>query len=368
MLSSNIKISELEISDHEVESVKKIDKLIENGNSKPLKMVDVRNEVAGMVYADAIKLMERKKGKEKRETFKEEYEDIYENPDNAKNFVLKSAFGKKWARIYHYDYDASYCANCVYCAINFFSKEYYMVHMDKNSYLYLICDNDGMKYRGDTMNTWSTTLNEFIRQYGNEFFYNLEKSQKGKWIYKKEGAESYKSWEEFLSKPSNYKKPLPEYIMEFMEVVYTIGNFIPVLQNPINFNVRRSAFTKDYWDLTLLAIYEYYMGIRESTSLSRWLLGEERIASWFNQFGNGEDGWNQFVKKNYMGSFVYGSDSEGYGGPRELWDNHFTGKMLPEKEQFEQFFVNAKVRILKRGKLIADALVKEQEKESKTQK
>lgn len=55
--------------------------------------------------------------------------------------------------------------------------------------------------------------------------------------------------------------------------------------------------------------------------------------------------------------------------PYELWDGHFNGSKMPKKEwQFEQFFVNAKIRILERGELIADTLVKEQEKESKTQK
>ena len=154
----------------------------------------------------------------------------------------------------------------------------------------------------------------------------------------------------FLSKPSIYKKgcSLPPYLTDFMEVVYTIGNFLPV---PERFNKERSAPTKDYWDLTLLSIYEYYRGNGAETKLAE-LFKEDAIRRWLDSF----DGWDDFVIRNFQGPFVNKCGCH-FGCPRELWDGHFTGALLPETpEQFEQFFVNAKARILARGKLMADAL------------
>lgn len=74
-----------------------------------------------------------------------------------------------------------------------------------------------------------------------------------------------------------------------MQVVYTIGNFIPVQIEPENFNTKRSRCTYDYWDLTLLAIYEYYMSGNKS-----WL---GNFADWFGKYGTGQIGWDSFVEK-----------------------------------------------------------------------
>lgn len=60
-----------------------------------------------------------------------------------------------------------------------------------------------------------------------------------------------------------------------------------------------------------------------------------------------------------MGYWENGS----YGEPYELWDGHFSkcnedGGALPiEEEDFKQFFVRAKERILARGRRIAEVLV-----------
>lgn len=57
-------------------------------------------------------------------------------------------------------------------------------------------------------------------------------------------------------------------------------------------------------------------------------------------------------------------DGDNFGEPYELWDGHFNGEILPKEEsQFEQFFVNAKVRICKRGELIAKKLIENQKDE-----
>lgn len=57
-------------------------------------------------------------------------------------------------------------------------------------------------------------------------------------------------------------------------------------------------------------------------------------------------------------------NGDNFGEPYELWDGHFNGDKFPPKEpQFEQFFVNAKVRICERGKLIAKKLIENQKDE-----
>ena len=135
-----------------------------------------------------------------------------------------------------------------------------------------------------------------------------------------------------------------------MKVVYTIGNFIPVPLHP-SFNTKRNNKVHDYWDLTLLAIYEYYRGNGAESKLAA-LFEEDSVRNWLNSFGD----WTNFVEKNFMNPFVE-KHGDLYGRPRELWDGHFNGIILPRtRGQFEQFFVNATVRILARGQLMAEAL------------
>lgn len=154
---------------------------------------------------------------------------------------------------------------------------------------------------------------------------------------------------------------MPPYIEEFIKVVYTIGNFIPVPYSP-DFNTGRSKPTEDYWDLTLKAIHDHYMGNSEKQTWLSELLGKgENISNW--PYGKGQEGWNNFVRSNFMEPFVK-KNGDNFGEPYELWDGHFNGKKCPQKEpQFEQFFVNAKVRIRERGKLIAEKLIDNQKDE-----
>ncbi len=76
-------------------------------------------------------------------------------------------------------------------------------------------------YRGDTMNSWLTTLNAFFNKRGYQY----------------------------LLVPGFFEAHLlPEYITNFMTIVYTIGNFFPL---PWALNQPRSKSVKDYWDLAL---------------------------------------------------------------------------------------------------------------------
>lgn len=168
----------------------------------------------------------------------------------------------------------------------------------------------------------------------------------------------------------------------FLESAHTLGNFIPV---PEGCNQPRGSYfgeLRDYWDLTLLIIYNYYTGkkddirkIVEKVSVNEGENKEEKIEEltkrykeWLDSFGN----WDNFVRKNYMRAFVnikeYGKEkydeNEHYDMPRELWDGHFKafserGVALPENtEQAEQFFERTSFCIHERSVDMIDELKK----------
>lgn len=354
-----------------------IGEIIKGKNEAAIKILqefDVRRKVMSEVCVDCCKEPLKEEVKKKRKITREKFVKDYCGKIDSKNIniVTKIALGKKWADCFDYDYDASDWSTYIYCRTVFKDKKTTIYKQSESNYCRVICI-DKHWFRGDTMNSWYTTLIEFFRLFGggeDGYLNNLEINEgpginHGKWRIRENAPE--KNWIEFLCN-ENYKKILPIYIIKFMEVVYTIGNFIPVSIEPENFNTGRSGSTSDYWDLTLFQIYEYYKYGPEKSK--PWL---QKHADWLDNFKDGKhDAWDNFVEKNYMQPFVNKiKNVEGakYGMPYELWDGHFNGSNMPKKEwQFEQFFVNAKIRILERGELIADALVKEQEKESKTQK
>lgn len=276
------------------------------------------------------------------------------------NIVAKTAIGKKWAQKgkLDFDYDASLFANCVYWLAMFQGKEPGPIvdkpeHKYKKNEYEFTCD--GICRRGDTMNSWETTLNEFCRQRGESYIVGWH----NRYI-----PEDYSSWVEFLSVPENYKQPMPEYITEFMNIVYTIGNFIPVpfkSREEGEFNSPRGTSTsRDYWDLALFCIYNYYT-TGEPNDLKKRILknSDNNVAlctKWLDGFGKGPDGWNHFVEQNFLQDFV-NQENGGYGCPKELWKGHFSGKVLPgENEEFSESFTNASAWILARGVRIASAV------------
>ena len=97
----------------------------------------------------------------------------------------------------------------------------------------------------------------------------------------------------------------------FLELGHTLGNFIPV---PLGFNVGRSNFGKwDSWDLTLFQIYKWYSDNSQENeyynnqALERLFTNDRNKQStvlncqeWLSTFRT----WNDFVKENYLQSFV----------------------------------------------------------------
>lgn len=164
----------------------------------------------------------------------------------------------------------------------------------------------------------------------------------------------------------------------FLESAHTLGNFIPV---PNGFNTEKNSRLKDYWDLTLKVIYDYYMydsveeiaGKEKKENYQNWL---DPFKDWLDTFKKSEEAeletgrqrnWDNFVRKNYMRAFVnikeYGKEkydeNEHYGVPKELWDGHFDKKGLPKEiKQAEQYFERASFCIHERSVDMVDELEK----------
>lgn len=221
--------------------------------------------------------------------------------------------------------------------------------------------------RGDTMNSYQTTIHEFIRHSSQMdemkkrgIFYENPSKPKGKPLSDWEAA--------FLQQYEYCKTLLPSFAFVFIRKIDTLGNFIPVpfsSENAGEFNRPRGrGSSKDYWDLTLVCLYNYYAekaGYPHITNNGQkiytleWLLqAEENVGlckDWLDSF----DSWNHFVERHFLQEFV-NQEGSGYGQPKELWFGHFDGKSLPEKrEEFDTFFRNASSQIIARGLRIAMA-------------
>lgn len=242
---------------------------------------------------------------------------------------------------------------------------------------------DKVKLYGDTMNSCNITLNKLFSEKKEYILQSANLTQD-----KKQELEKVTGWSKRASilLYVNDKKKYDEIInlyngaKKFLTVAYTLGNFIPV---PKVFNNSRGYKNKkieDYWDLTLLAIYNWFMEqtkkpIVYNINLIDVVQSEENetaCGEWLNCFrdDNGILSWDDFVEKNYLQDFVKSNESNNgnkYGMPEELWDGHFNGDVLPTKEDdFSQFFINASEWITKRGEKMVDELnkrMKSQEEE-----
>ena len=275
---------------------------------------------------------------------------IYHTTDNV---LIRTAIGKKWAKKYNYDYDASLMSSIIMYEIILPEGSIEPLSEDE----YKICYK-GIEYRGDTMNSWWITLKKFLQVFGGDYFQTAELNEK---------IEYCEIAMDFLSNPANYRKTLPSYITHFLNAVYTIGNFIPV---PIAFNSPRGrGGSKDYWDLALMSIFNYYHNDHKNSGDGEislyWLLQNnqkytDECEQWLNIFGKGEDGWRHFVEKNFLQDFVNQNPDGGYGPPKALWDGHSKDHVLPsEEEEFRSFFTNASAWIMARGTRMMIALDKQ---------
>lgn len=212
---------------------------------------------------------------------------------------------------------------------------------------------------GDTMNSFFTTFSNLLASdlkhtskklvMGNKMK-EQDFSKAGNWSQRKMVALYYHNKDLFMNQPN--------YVKKFLNLTYTIGNLIPV---PSGCNSPRGCGnTKDYWDLALLAIYNWYTNDNDKY-LYDMLNNKENVDTyklWLKSFKT----WSRFVEANYMQDFVYDSNEHGdYGVPRELWKGHLYKGVtsLPKTPaQIEEYFNNASEWILRRGKRMVEALEK----------
>lgn len=195
--------------------------------------------------------------------------------------------------------------------------------------------------RGDTMNSYATTVHRYLQLLDREFEESSRINPTGE------------NWDEVILRTAKIEEAISPAALTFIERVHTIGNMIPVpcLLNEsgrevtASFNAPRYCASKDYWDLTLLCLYHYYMGETGSRHTLEWLLPKTADCGlcriWLDGFGEKQEGWNRFVEQNLLQDFVNAAPGGGYAQPRELWPGHFTGDVLPDKNQCETFFANA---------------------------
>lgn len=204
------------------------------------------------------------------------------------------------------------------------------------------CKKNSIKIQGETLNSVNTTLNKY-------YAYSETKDEKekrgenritNKYVLIKYLTERSKITEKFDNK--NLK--------EFLKIYHTIGNFMPV---PVGCNAPRGIGPlHDYWDLTLLHIYNYYK--HNDYKGLELIVGADnalKYKDWLDCFCD----WNNFVEQNYLEAFV---DKEKDNYPIEFWKGHFSKKtsVYPNEEQCIEYFENATECIKNRSKMMISEL------------
>lgn len=231
----------------------------------------------------------------------------------------------------------------------------------------------GVSFRGDTLNTVATTNREYCK------LINRLQPVNPHW-----SADDI-DW--------------PKEALEFIDVYHTPGNFwiLPYIEG-ISVNCDRGiGAAKDYFDLFLLAIYQYYSCIEgrkveyENINLIKVMNNKEKVVRFFevylkafimnkqetctinpcgiDKIASKKDknkvlGWNEFIENNYLQDYVEVDLEGNYGMPKELWCGHFdmfNSTLFPyptTKSQFTEFWKNATEIIRKRGHRIYNVLHK----------
>ncbi len=233
----------------------------------------------------------------------------------------------------------------------------------------LKCCTDDQYIQGETMNTVNTTLDELYKYKSKRetSIETFEQCKERNSIKPNGGKTQRVSIAYIISRYEENKTEQEEKYDKieglkcFLSVYHMLGNFIPV---PKGCNAPRgTGKLKDYWDLTLKVIYDYYHGIGDNImDIVSGSAGPAKVdktelynryKQWLDSFHEGDfkkEAWRCFVEKNFLQDFVNSNTDGSYGMPKELWKGHFSGRVLPtEIEQIEQFFVNASCWITARS-------------------
>ena len=225
-------------------------------------------------------------------------------------------------------------------------QEIYKVLFKDNEYT----KNNINRIQGETLNSANTTLNRLY-----ELIEDKEEQEEririGNRVSNKYRISRYLANSKTIIKLQELDK-----VKDFLEAYHTIGNFMPI-PNGCN-SPRGTGVLKDYWDLTLLNIYRYY--VDNNYKALEIIVGEDNSSiykKWLDIFGKGIEGWINFVESNYLESFVKEKEDNYY--PQELWKDHFNENksVIPEtKEECLEYFENAKTMIKNRSKHMIEKL------------
>ncbi len=248
---------------------------------------------------------------------------------------------RKIAKEIDYDADVSIEACCVYRSIFPFAKGEITRQNKYNRYglkYEMTSAEHGWSLRGDTMNSAATSLKAYCDLMGND-------------------AE------------------LPKDALMFIDIYHALGNFLLIPYKEVfGLNGARGCGTsKDYIDLFLLAVYNFYRELDGKELHGTWTLkdiyGTERLVNFFEEYlctfiEGGKPSWSAYIESNFLADYVTSNADGTYGVPVELWQGHFEAKSGDEavspctKEQFEEFWSKAQHLILMRNYSIYNEIFK----------
>lgn len=201
--------------------------------------------------------------------------------------------------------------------------------------------NGNRYFRGDTMTSAWTILKGYVKLRTST--YTIGKND---------------TWELFILRNVD-RIPLSDAMGDFLQLVHSIGNFMPV---PRGFNTGRSNFGKwDSWDLTLNQLYQWYKDNTPSGST----VNNQSLEKLFEKDSNKQnsilscqtwlesfDTWAQFVKENYLDSFLHKN-----GTPKAFFENHSLTNPTPKTIiEYETFLQTVNACIISRGNSIINFL------------
>lgn len=242
------------------------------------------------------------------------------------------------------------------------------------------CKKDDKKIQGETMNSANTTLGRLYEERIETLEQQNERNAIKAVKVQTQGISIAYIISRYAEEKSEQKQEYDKIrgLKCFLSVYHTLGNFIPV---PKGCNGPRGIGPlKDYWDLTLKIIYEYYDCEKDEIMDDivgkepkceklhiEWLERKKLYKEWLDSFKDGDmakGNWQCFVEKNYLQDFVNQNADGSYGMPKELWQGHFkgydaSGTALPDSiEQIEQFYCNASCFITARSTRMLECLNK----------
>lgn len=229
-------------------------------------------------------------------------------------------------------------------------REIYKALWD-DKYLAFSRREDGIS--GETLFSQNTTLCEL---YKNHLETREERREREAIVSPKQGV----SVRYILSRYAENERECAEKLdtvrglKRMLAIYHTLGNFMP-FPNGCN-SKRGTGLTKDYPDLLLYIVYQYY--VRGIDRLAE-VVGSEKhdfFRSWLELYGEDVTGWCRFIETNFLQDLV-GSDGCGYGVPLELWRGHFDGGVLPaSKQETESFYSSGASMIAARTNRMLTAL------------